>query len=198
MFPMWIFSQSQKRKGKWNAHSYVHKLEMFFLFLVSTSATWWLTVKRLAHTDRLFLWLSFTTVWQLTLGTLTFNIPLPTVNSFYNQAALPWTQTQYQTLVCVEVQHTESLLRVGELRPSQAQKEEESIIPAAALYDAQIIIWLITHAALYITLFISISLPCTYLLYLCFFIFLYLHHKYVLEKKSHTGYILHVQPVCIS
>lgn len=81
---------------------------MFFLFLVSTSATWWLTVKRLAHTGRLFLWLSFTTVWQLTLGTLTFNIPLPTVNSFYNQAALPWTQTQYQTLVCVEVQHTES------------------------------------------------------------------------------------------
>lgn len=36
---------------------------------------------------------------------------------------------------------------VGELCPSTTQTEEESIIPAAALYDAQIIIRLITHAA---------------------------------------------------
>lgn len=76
-------------------------------------------------------------VWRLTPETHRFYIPLPKVNSFYNQVALTYTQQQYEKL-----RHTHT-----HTHTSTTQTEEESIIPAAALYDAQIIIRLITHAA---------------------------------------------------
>lgn len=111
-------------------------------------------------------------VWQLTLGTHTFNIPLPTVNSFYNQAALTQTQEPYEKLRYARVimqAHSRVTIWVGELCPSPVQTQEESIISEAALYYVQIIIRLITHAAH--SLYHSISFSWTFYI-LCISLFL--------------------------
>lgn len=67
-------------------------------FMFSTAAFQLLAVKG-AGMGRMAQWLRlaefYYRVWQLTPRGHTFNIPLPTVNSFYNQVALTQTQRQY-------------------------------------------------------------------------------------------------------